>query len=234
MIELPLVFMAGLLGSSHCLGMCGPLVLTLGSSAPSAAANLRRQLAYSVGRIFTYSVLGGIVGYGGARLSAAVPRAVNLPATLAIVAGVFLLYQGLVAAGVLRKRAVAGGQQCLAHGMFATVLSAPGYQAALVAGVFTGLLPCGLLYGMLALAATTQSLWLGMAVMATFAAGTAPIMVLTGWGGSLLSWVRRRQLLRVAAWCLVVTGAITVARGVGYLQLGEETTAAGCPLCAEP
>ena len=58
MIEWPLVVVAGLLGSSHCLGMCGPLALAVGAGTRDVRANLVRQLTYSAGRIATYAALG--------------------------------------------------------------------------------------------------------------------------------------------------------------------------------
>ena len=68
MIELPLLFTAGILGSTHCLGMCGPFALAIGSQAPGWKSNLLRQLVYSAGRIFTYASLGAMAGFGGWRL----------------------------------------------------------------------------------------------------------------------------------------------------------------------
>ncbi len=65
MTELAMIFVGGLLGGGHCVGMCGPLVLAIGAPAPDWTANVRRQLAYSVGRIFTYAVVGAMAGYAG-------------------------------------------------------------------------------------------------------------------------------------------------------------------------
>ncbi len=90
MIELPLVLVGGLLGSAHCVGMCGGFVLTLGSVAPSWRANLARQLSFGAGRLFTYIALGAAAGYGGFRFAstAAIP---HTQAWLALVAGGLLL-----------------------------------------------------------------------------------------------------------------------------------------------
>ena len=115
MIELPLLLMAGLLGSSHCLGMCGPFALILGSGPKNLRSNFARQGLYTLGRVFTYAFLGAAAGFGGWRLAGAIP-AVNIPATLAIAAGVLLVYQGLAAAGVIRKRGVGDATGCLRGG----------------------------------------------------------------------------------------------------------------------
>ncbi|MCG8584249.1 MAG: sulfite exporter TauE/SafE family protein, partial [Pirellulales bacterium] len=170
MIELPLVFLGGAVGSpAHCIGMCGPFALALGSAAEDARTNVRRQVVYTLGRVFTYAVLGAVVGFAGARLSGLTPSFIRVPSLLAMVAGLLLIYQGLRSAGFLRKSAVAAGSSgCLAGTFFGSFLAAPGLLNAFLAGLFTGLLPCGWLYGMLALASSTASMWWAMVVMVVF------------------------------------------------------------------
>jgi sulfite exporter TauE/SafE len=235
MIELPLVFVAGLLGTAHCLGMCGPFVLAIGGGGRSWSDVLLRQGAYTAGRVFTYAVLGAVAGYGGARLTAFAPSLINLPALLAIAAGALLVYQGLKATGWLPAWSTRGGignAGCLAGGFLGQFLRQPGASGAFIAGLFTGLLPCGLLYGMLALAASTYSPLLGGATLAVFGLGTAPLLILAGLAGRLLGLATRRWIYAAAAWCLVLTGAVTIARGATHFSLAG-APAAGCPLCSQ-
>jgi sulfite exporter TauE/SafE len=228
MIEWPLLAIAGILGSSHCLGMCGPLALALSAASKTPSHNFWRQSLYSAGRIFTYVFLGAIAGFGGERLVQRVPPWMNIPALLAMVAGGYLIYQGLLAAGILRHRPFAG--KACGAASFRTLLSSSSGTDAFLAGIFTGLLPCGLLYGMLALAASThQALW-GGASMLIFGLGTIPAMLLAGTVGSIFSRAARRRVFAVAAWCLVVAGIVSVARGATHLQWFGEP-AAGCPFC---
>lgn len=232
MIEWPLLVASGLLGSAHCLGMCGPFALAIGANARSPAANLRRQLAYSIGRIFTYAVLGATAGFLGTQAAERAADWTNLPAVLAITAGVILAFQGLLAAGVLPKRGIAGHAFCPGASAFRGLLTSQGSLDVFLAGIFTGFLPCGLLYGMLALAASTAGIATGLATMVAFGLGTVPAMAAAGLGGSLLGLAARRRLHAVAAWCLVLTGLVSIGRGAGYLSLtGEEP--AGCPLCEQ-
>jgi hypothetical protein len=230
MIELPLVFVAGVLGSGHCIGMCGPFTLVIGASA-QPLANLLRQAVYTVGRIMTYAMLGAVVGFGGSRLADSIPGVVNVPAILAIAAGLFLLYQGLVAAGWLHAVPIAAGVPCFAGGFLATFLTRPGLRNVLLAGLLTGFLPCGLVYAFLALAGSSASLIGGASIMAVFGLGTAPVMILTGCGGSLLGLAFRQRLYRLAACCLILTGVVSLARGVGFLCIPGWFESAGCPLC---
>jgi sulfite exporter TauE/SafE len=237
MIELPFVLAGGLLGSAHCVGMCGPLALTLGMNERRVVDNLRRQLAFSGGRIFTYAFLGAVAGFGGAWLNRQPQTLVNVQAVLAVAAGVALVAMGLHSAGVL-PRILRGAWGKLAFapalcsaGLIRAFLTAPGLANAALAGVFTGFLPCGLVYSFLAFAAATGHLASGAWAMVLFGLGTVPLMVATGCGASLVSLTTRTRLFQVAAWCVVATGVISITRGVGFLQLAGQTAPTGCPLC---
>ncbi len=248
MIELPLVFLGGLLGSAHCLGMCGGFALLIGAPSRGWSTNLARQIVYSGGRIFSYCAFGAAVGYGGLRLADGLGDFVNVQAIIAIAAGILLVVQGLISTGTLRyaagllqrlslQRTTEGrtpnqaGLGCLMGGMVGAFLRDRRWSFVFLAGVFTGLLPCGLVYAYVALAASTSNLLAGMATMAAFGVGTMPMMILAGTGSNLLSLAGRRRLLYVAAWCVVLTGVLSMTRGIGFLQLPGEPPAAGCPLC---
>ena len=231
-VEWPLLIASGMLGSAHCLGMCGPFAVAIGAGSATWRGNLRRQLAYSVGRIFTYAVLGAAAAFVGMRAAGSLPAWTNVPAVLAILAGVLLVVQGLLAAGVLRHRAVTGETSCPGGAAFRGLLSAKGTLDVFLAGLFTGLLPCGLLYGMLALAASTHDLAGGLVTMVAFGAGTVPAMVAAGLGVSLLGIAARRRIHAIAAWCLVITGVVSIARGASHVSLSGEPPA-GCPMCRQ-
>ena len=232
MTALPFVFVAGILGSSHCLGMCGPFALTIGSGAADWKVNFARQVLYTLGRIFTYAVFGAVAGAAGLYLQRQLPALINVAALLAIVAGLFLLYQGLLAARVIRRRTPnAAGVACLAGDFVANFLKSPGLPNVFLAGLFTGMLPCGLVYGFVALAASSGDLVMGAGLMIAFGLGTAPVMMLTGCGSSLLSLAARKHIYHIAAWCVILTGLISIARGAGFVELPGWFAAAGCPMC---
>ena len=234
MIELPFIFLGGLLGSAHCVGMCGGFALTIGLGAPGFASNLARQLAYTLGRVLTYSFFGVVAGYAGLWLSHKAGALVNVQAVLSMLAGGVLLFQGLLAQGLVPWRlgsAQGGGVSCLAGGFVGPFLRARGSLNALIAGMLTGFLPCGLVYGFLGMASSTASIVHGLLTMAAFGAGTGPIMILTGAGGSLISLGARRRLLRIAAICVMIAGLISLARGVMFLQFSEAVPLHSCPFC---
>ncbi len=234
MIELPLIFIAGLLGSSHCIGMCGGFALLIGMGDSNVRSNLWAQTVYSLGRIFTYLVLGVLAGYFGNRLSTQLSGWVNVPAILSVTAGIFLIIQGLIAAGVrFRKQKQFTSHGCLAGSFLATFLRSKKTSDRFIAGLLTGLLPCGLVYAFLSMAAASGSLITGSLVMLVFGFGTVPLMMLTGVSGSLMSLIARQRLLKLAAWCVVITGVLTLARGAGYLSLPGSTAQPACPICVQ-
>ena len=191
MIELPLVFLGGLLGSAHCVGMCGGFAVSIGLGARGFAANLRDS---------SFTRPGGSSPIRFSESSPATrvldrrrgePCVINVQATLCVLAGVLLSAQGLLALGMVPRRLLAeaaerwiglpGGNVRRAVPRLASVVQCP------AGGVLTGFLPCGLVYGYLALASSSANIWAGLLTMSIFGAGTGPLMILAGAGGSLLS-----------------------------------------------
>jgi len=235
MIEFPLVFLGGLLGSAHCIGMCGGFAVAIGLSASGLVSNFQRQLIYSAGRIFTYSFLGIAAGYAGLWAAARASLWINAQAALCLLAGVLLTAQGMIALGVVPKRLASmrpsGGSMCLARSFVGPFLASSRWTDVLLAGMLTGFLPCGLVYGFLALASSSASMAAGLAIMILFGAGTVPLMILAGTGASLLSHANRKALLRVSAVCVCLTGLVSIARGVFFLQIWGVPEVARCMLC---
>jgi sulfite exporter TauE/SafE len=238
MTELPLIALGGVLGSAHCVGMCGGFALTVGLGASRPADNLVRQLLYSFGRIFTYGFLGASAGYGGFWFAGRSSALVHAQAVLSILAGVLLVAQGLSTLGLLPRpsgrwfRAVAGSAPCLAGSLVGPLFTSPRRRDVFAAGVLNGLLPCGLVYGYLALASSTASLPRGLATMASFGLGTIPVMVLTGLGATVLPPRTRRRLFRLAGACVLLTGVLALSRGAEFWHSGDPARCPGCEAAA--
>ena len=208
--------MAGLVGSVHCAAMCGPIVVVIGAAAPAPRMNLSRQCTYSAGRLFTYVFLGVTAAYVGDRISNAFPYAVQIQASLAVLAGGFLLIQTLSAAGLLPRRSSIAkpGIRALFSNLFRSAFQATDKRSSFFAGMATGLLPCGLLYSIVVLAATTQSAVLAAAMMAAFWLGTIPTMLTVGCGSSCFRRNANHRLHFLAVCALAVVSITTMARGV--------------------
>ncbi len=233
MIELPLVFLSGLLGSGHCVGMCGAFAMAIGWGSRRPFDNLIRQLCFSLGRAVTYVFLGVTAAFAAQRIQIKLGWLNAAQGSLSVVAGILLIVAGLAATGWLPLRLswLNRVTSCPAALQFRTLLGSSSRWNVLIAGIMTGFLPCGLVYALVALAAGTGSVLGGAGVMVTFALGTMPLMLATGLGSSLISVSARTRLLRLAACCVVLTGGLTVARGTANLIAAGQSSSPSCPFC---
>lgn len=236
MYELPLVFGSGVLGSAHCIGMCGPIAAMMNLGTSGVRSSLLRQTLWSSGRVFTYAFLGMVAGFAGAKLAGSEflssrTNIVQVQAGFAVFAGVLLLLQGLLATGWIRRRQRAAGG-CLTASVFGRFLQSGSALMVFIAGIVTGFLPCGLVYSFLALAAASASIWKGLLLMIAFGLGTFPVMLVTGAGLSMASLTRRQRLMKLAAVCVMMTGILTMSRGFAFAAQAAEPERA-CPMCQE-
>ena len=193
------MFMLGILGTGHCIGMCGPLVVAF----PGRSGGFASHLYYHLGRIFTYVVIGSImggIGVGLAEIAAATGGNFPLWVTriqlgVSIVAALFLLIFGLARLGVIREP----GWMALAtpdkipgyRKLLQSAFSKKRHAEMLLLGMMMGLLPCGLSFAAFTRALPSGSPINGAAMVFAFALGTVPGLLLLGTGASGLA--RRYQ-----------------------------------------
>ncbi len=234
-LTLPLVFLSGILGSAHCIGMCGGIAATMSIGARRLRSAIWRQVLWSAGRTFTYMFLGVAAASVGARLIASGSYTVVAQAAFAILAGLLLIGQGMQAAGWLRLPVRRKSTlPCLSTSILAQFVRGGTSTGVFVAGVLTGFLPCGLVYSFLALAASSGHAGYGLCIMLCFGLGTIPVMIVTGTGFSMATVNARQQLLKLAAVCVVATGIMTVGRGIAFASaLSSGSATPVCPICHE-
>jgi len=204
-------FVAGLVGSSHCLGMCGGIsaALGMGTAGPAAgwASSLGRALVYNGGRIVSYAAAGTLAGGIGFVLGQAV-HAPTAIVVLRVLTGLVLIAIGLQVAfnlRLLRPLETIGMHAWRRVAPLATgLMGRRGIVPTFLLGTLWGWMPCGLVYGMLVAAAATGEPGTGAALMAVFGLGTAPAMVATGALASRFQRLNRSPAFRRAAGLLVV------------------------------
>lgn len=209
-----LAFMTGILGSGHCLGMCGGLVSAF--FAKLSRGGTPAYLAYHAARLSVYALVGliaaaigtVIVASGGVGLAQGV---------LQIVAGLVVILLGLDLLGVSPVRNTIGFAPIawLRRQFMAATQKGPVLGAA-IAGAVNGLMPCSMTMAMAVKATTAPSVPEGMLLMLAFGAGTLPSMmsasVLFGRLGPRL----RGWLLRGAALFVIALGVSTLWQGVRF------------------
>lgn len=199
------LFLVGLLGGTHCVGMCGGIVgaLTLGG-----APRWRIHLAYNAGRIASYALAGAVAGALGAA-SLASGKAEGVRLGLYVLANVMLVLLGVYLLGVVQ---ILLPIERLGHRLWRRLqplgrrfLPAQSVAQAFPLGLLWGWLPCGLVYSALASALTAGSTARGAAMMLAFGLGTLPNLLLAGMLLARLNeFVRRAAVRRVAG--LLVLG----------------------------
>jgi sulfite exporter TauE/SafE len=207
-MDLWTAFVLGLVGSLHCAGMCGPLALALPVTGRTIASHLLGRLAYNLGRMATYGLLGVVFGLIGQTFAlAGLQRWVSLIAGATILLG--LVASSRHAVGTPAVKAVvwlkSGLGKLLQRRTLASLYSL---------GALNGLLPCGLVYAACAGAVARDGVLSGLEYMLAFGLGTLPMMLGIGFAGSKLRVISRWKLQRVVPVCLVALGVLLIVRGM--------------------
>ncbi|HWV15806.1 MAG TPA: sulfite exporter TauE/SafE family protein [Cellvibrio sp.] len=228
-ILLPM-FIMGLVSSAHCIGMCGGIMGALTMAIPAEASGKRWGilLAYNLGRIVSYSVMGFLVGLfaqqlidlGGASL-------------LRILAGVLLIAMGLYLAdwwrGLVYLEKIGRYLWVYVQPLGKPLVPVNSFSKALLLGALWGWLPCGLVYSALALA-MTQTPGLASGSMLAFGLGTLPAVLAAGIAAQQLTRLLQQRGVRAGlALLIIIYGLWTVYGAVGgqhqhqHQQLPAET-----------
>jgi uncharacterized protein len=225
--DLVLLFGASLLGSAHCVAMCGPYVAMCTAqfvpkgATPGARCGLR--VLFNLGRIATYSLIGLIVGAFGQIAQAAASR-FDVAGIVAIAAGSAALAFGLSMIGWFRDPAsvvaMAGVGRWLIAGRM-RLNRAPPAAAPLLLGALQGWLPCALVYAAASRASLAGTPVMGAFTMLVFGLGTVPaVFALTVIPQTLL---RRVKAQRLAGALLAVLGVLLILRGLANFGLVPST-----------
>ena len=210
--------LTGLLGSAHCLGMCAGIsgLFAMHSSASGLRAQLPLAITYNLGRLVSYMVLGYAVAAVGSRFVDVIPK---LAGPVRLIAGVVIILIGLQIAFDLRPLAFLERMGGVVWERIAPLsrrlLPVTSAARALGLGLMWGLLPCGLVYSVLLVAASSGAAADGAMIMLAFGIGTAPAMLLTGLGAARLSLLMQQRRTRLGAGLLIVVlGILTLAMPV--------------------
>lgn len=184
-IDFYAAFAIGLMGAGHCIGMCGGVAaaLTLGMPGQERKNRWLYLLAYNVGRIFSYSIAGAIIGgafAGMAAYSGYSSALISLRLLAAFMMIALALYLGQWWQGITKIERIGQSLWKYISPVAKSFLPLKSPFSALPFGVLWGWLPCGLVYSTLSWAAVSGSAIGGASVMLAFGLGTLPAMLLIG------------------------------------------------------
>jgi sulfite exporter TauE/SafE len=205
-------FLFGLLGSFHCVGMCGPIALALPGGQGRGGAFVAGRLLYNGGRLVTYTGLGALAGLFGKSLQLA-----GLQQTLSLVSGGLILLLVVLPATLSgRFRRATGLEHLLGkiHRTMGRLFSRQGPWALGAIGVLNGLLPCGFVYLALAGAISMPTLTGAMGYMLLFGLGTFPLMLLLSLSGKLIRPRMRYFFNRAVPYAAATLALLFILRGL--------------------
>lgn len=222
-------FLAGLLGSGHCFAMCGAIAATPALTRPDNAARWAVPLVFNGGRLVSYAILGAVVALLAAAPGSSSGLAPSWGQALRLLTAILILLIGLQ---FLFGWNLLGPLERLGGRLWARVRPLTARTAQFgpltgrwLLGLCWGLLPCGLVYSILFLAASSGHALSGALVMLAFGVGTLPSMLGMGWAGESISLFVRDRFVRrfigaglvlLAAWAML--SALSMQAGAHALH----------------
>lgn len=205
-------FVIGFLGSFHCVGMCGPIVIALPTGNNSQLQIMISRILYNLGRVVTYTFFGLVFGLLGERLSF-----IGLQQTASITLGASIVVFVLIPKSVKAKAAQTSLYKFFADSVksaFYRLTKSGSSQSMFLFGIINGFLPCGFVYVAIAGAVTTGGILSGAAYMALFGLGTTPIMLATAMLGKFINVEIKRRINKLIPALALVLGIIFILRGL--------------------
>lgn len=205
-------FVIGLLGSLHCIGMCGPIALALPAGKFKSIRFYFGRIYYNLGRVVTYSFFGLVFGIIGKNFAMA-----GLQSWVSIISGA-----GIIIIVLLPQRIKANALSILPFykvtdkikNAFGGLFKSGSLTAMFLIGILNGFLPCGFVYVGLAGALASGEVVRGILYMALFGLGTLPVMFLTSVIGNFISIGIRQKLTKIIPALAILLAVIFILRGL--------------------
>jgi len=205
-------FVVGLLGSLHCVGMCGPLALALPLPVKSVRQKAAGALLYNLGRSLTYGLLGLIFGVLGAGLKLS-----GIQQWVSIACGGIMILS-VVLPGVIQ---LPKASNKLSSSIYTSLKKKIGDSLnrkklgnLLVIGVLNGFLPCGLVYVAISRAVTSNTIIDSVLFMVLFGVGTLPLMFAVAYFANIIKSRFLHQLRKAIPVFIIILGLLFILRGL--------------------
>lgn len=205
-------FGLGILGSAHCLGMCGPLALAIPAPKNTFVQRLRSALLLNGGRVLTYAFIGALFGLFGRGLQLA-----GLQQIVSITMGGLILLS-LLAPSLIKLKWLtrsAGTFVMRMQSVMARQLKRTSTGGLFITGTLNGLLPCGMVYLALAGALAQDGWWQGALFMLIFGLGTWPALIGLRISGGFFGPRFRSSISKVAPYAYAAIAVLFILRGLG-------------------
>lgn len=205
----------GFASGFHCIGMCGPIALSLGLNRSQRANFYLQNLTYQFGRILTYSILGALLGIIGEGMHFA-----GFQQYLTIFVGATLIIMAFFSIGGKDFASKIPGVNKALLKVKMTLgkhLQQSNYASRFTTGLLNGLLPCGMVYMALTASLAYGGIIKGGLFMLFFGLGTVPFMFAVVLAGNMMSQTFRSTVLKIIPFLMLILGSLFILRG---LELG--------------
>lgn len=205
-------FVLGFLGSLHCIGMCGPIVLAISSAKHEMYKMILQRVLYHLGKAFTYAVMGALFGVLGNHIQLS-----GLQQIASIIIGSLIVLWIILPKSF--KTAVTSLPPFKQYNeqiknLLSKVLSSGNSKPFFVIGVVNGFLPCGLVYAGLAGAIATGNAFDGSLYMFLFGMGTMPALFAFSFLPTLRKYLPKINSRKIIPAVSLVLGIIFILRGL--------------------
>jgi len=217
-MEIALIISAiglGFASGFHCIGMCGPIALSMGLTKNQKTNFYLQNITYQFGRIFTYSILGAFLGIIGLSFEFA-----GFQQYLTILVGILLIIMAIFSFGgkdFASKIPFASRALLKVKMRLGKILQRPDYKSRFATGILNGLLPCGMVYMALTASLASGGIWQSALFMFLFGLGTFPFMFAVVFLGNFITTAFRVKILKVIPVMMILLGGLFILRG---LELG--------------
>lgn len=196
-VSYSMLFVIGLLTSIHCISMCGAINLM---SAVGGKNSIKRPLLYNVGRVLSYTIIGGVVGL----LGGVIYFNDTISGIIILSSAIFMFFMALNMLGILKIKSV--------HFKYKLRNKNP-----FIIGLCNGLMPCGPLQAMQVYALSTGSFVSGAFSMFMFGIGTVPLMFFTGFLVNVLNSKWKVIINKIASVLILLLSFVMISRGISTL-----------------
>lgn len=201
----------GLVSSFHCVGMCGPLALALPVHHLQKAQQAIAIVLYNIGRVITYSLIGGLFGLAGRSIYIA-----GFQQWFSITIGIVILMLAILnyfLNNPLSPKWLSSFHYTI-QGLMGRLLKSPRQYHYLLLGMANGLLPCGMVYLAIAATLSASSVSESILFMASFGAGTLPAMLALSFFGVHIKLSIRQQLKKAMPYFVAGMAVLLILRGL--------------------
>jgi len=217
-ISYSLIFLIGLLASFHCVGMCGGIIVTYSASnIKNKNKSLKPHFGYNLGRLISYTVIGGILGGFGSFFGVNP----NFTGVVVLIAGVLMILMGLslFTHNKYLEKIKIKTPKFIAKFLFSNKNSKKP-KGPFVIGILNGFMPCGPLQAMQLYALASGNITTGALSMGIYALGTIPLMFGLGSVMSMISQQKIKQIMKVSGVIVILLGIFMLNRGLTNFGYG--------------